>query len=117
MAENNIKKDVSNIINIKDNLKGKKLLRILVDLILSNENKVVKEAVFGVIPKEKLESIKSSFSDKDIIYDNVIFKRARNSYLHHYRRIIKPLLKLIEIHSNNAHCQKIIDSISIIKNF
>ena len=115
-GESKLKKELANIANIKANYSSKKLLKLLINTILSYEDRVIKDVIFEVVPKEDLESINFSLLKENITYEGVVYGKARKSYVHHYRQILKPVLELLDFHTNNKHDEKIIEGLRIIKN-
>ena len=114
-GESKIKKKLANVANIKANYSSKKLLKLLIKTILSHEDKVIKDAIFEVVPKVDLVSINSSLLKENITYEGAVYEKARKSYVHHYRQIFKPVLELLDFHTNNKHDEKIIEGLKIIK--
>ena len=71
-GERRLKKEVATIVNIKEAYNSKKILKLLVDIILSNQDEVIKDAVFAVVPKDQLELIKANFVNKSITYESLV---------------------------------------------
>lgn len=114
-ADNRLKRELSAMINIKDSCNNKQVLKLLIDTILSNQDKVIKDVVFEVIPKSQLELIKSNFTGKKTSYEDLVYDRARRSYIHHYRAVLKPILELLDFYPSNEYDKRIINGIKIIK--
>ena len=112
---NKLIKELSQIVEIKGNFSRKKALNILIDTIFANEDGIIKEVIYPVISKEKLEALRSGNGNKPITYNGLVYERARASYVHHYRRMLAPVLDLLEFNSNNAAYQPIIEALGIIK--
>ena len=116
-GEHRLKKELSEIVNIRDSCNSKKLLKLLVETILSNEDKVIQDVIFSVVPKDHLESIKSKFTKQNISYDDLVFEKSRKSYIHHYRKALKSILELLDFYTNNDHDEKIISAVNIVKEY
>lgn len=114
-ADNKLKRELSAMINIKDSCSNKQVLKLLIDTILSNQDKVIKDVVFEVIPKSQLELIKSNFAGKKISYEDLIYDKARRSYIHHYRAFLKPVLELLDFYPSNEYDKRIIKGIEIVR--
>ncbi len=62
-----------------------------------------------------MEDIHKKDNEKQITYDSLVHERARNSYVHHYRRMIAPVLELLEFDTRNMHYQSIIEALDASK--
>ena len=114
-GEKKIKKSLSKVTEIKKIYDNKETLKLLVDTILSNKNVVVKQAIFPVISENELEAIQSELNTTTESYDDLVYNKARKSYIHHYRRMLIPVLELLEFCSNNKSYQPIIEAVEVIK--
>ncbi|MGC1181956.1 DUF4158 domain-containing protein [Legionella sp.] len=114
-GENKLRKELSKVIEIKKNCNRKVLLNTLISTILEREDEVIKTAIYSVVSKETLEAIHKKDPEKQNTYDSLIHDRARNSYVHHYRRMIAPVLELLEFDTRNTHYQPIIKALDMIQ--
>lgn len=114
-GENKLRKELSKVIEIKKSCNRKVLLNTLISTILQREDEVIKTAIYSVVSKETLEAIHKKDPKKQITYDSLVHDRARNSYVHHYRRMIAPVLELIEFDTRNTHYQPIIEGLGVIQ--
>ena len=114
-GENKLRKELSKVIEIKKSCNRKVLLNTLISTILQREDEVIKTAIYSVVSKETLEAIQKKDPKKQITYDSLVNDRARNSYVHHYRRMIAPVLELIEFDTRNTHYQPIIEGLGVIQ--
>jgi hypothetical protein len=57
-GERRLRKDLSVILNLKESCNNKKVLKLLVETILSNHDKVIQDVVFPIISKAQLELIR-----------------------------------------------------------
>jgi len=114
-GENKLRKELSKVIEIKKSCNQKVILNTLINAILEHENDVIKSAIYPIISKETLETIRAKDSEKQITYNGLVHDRARNSYIHHYRRMLSPVLELLEFETRNIHYQLIIDALAVIK--
>ncbi len=114
-GENKLRKELSKVIEIKKSCNQKVILNTLINAILEHENDVIKSAIYPIISKETLETIRAKDPEKQITYNGLVHDRARNSYIHHYRRMLSPVLELLEFETRNIHYQPIIDALAVIK--
>lgn len=114
-SENKLKEEQSKVAEIKKIYNTKELLYQLAVLILSNKEKVIQDAIFPVVPEEKLELYKDIQDGNAPSYDQLVHQYSRNSYLHHYRRLLSPVLGLLSFETNNQAYQAIIDALQVVK--
>ena len=114
-GENKLKKQLSKVVEIKKGCNTKMLLNTLVATILEREDQVIKTAIYPVVSKESLEAVQEKNTGKPASYDSLVHDRARNSYLHHYRRMVAPVLELLEFDTGNTHYKPIIQALALMK--
>ena len=107
--------ELSDVTTIKRACSLKQLLRLLIATIISNEDKVIKNAIYPVTPKIQLQALLDDESNIDYSYTRLVHERARNSYLHHYRGLLEPILALLDFRSNNTAYQPIITALKLIQ--
>jgi TnpA family transposase len=112
-GETKLKKELSQVIEIKKSCSTKELLNTLISTILLNEDKVIKEAIYPIFPKAQLEAIKNN--EQTISYEYLVHTRAKGSYVHHYRRLLVPILELMEFHTNDPRYESVVEALGIIK--
>ena len=113
-GENKLKKELSQVKAIKKSCSNKKLLKLLITTIFNNEDKVVKEAFYTVIPKTQLQAMLDG-DGLDNIYDSLVHDHARSSFAHHYRRMLAPVLELLAFNSNNVYYASMLEGIKLIR--
>lgn len=113
-AENKLRTDLASALEIKKGLKNQEVLELLAMVILEHPDDIIREAIFPVVPKERLEKVLGK-NNKKPTYIGLVHDRARNSYLHHYRRMLVPVLELLEFNSSNSKYKPIIEALMIIK--
>lgn len=114
-GENKLRKELSKVIEIKKSCNRKVLLNTLIKTILEREDEVIKTAIYSVVSKETLEAVRKKDPEKQITYDSLVHDRARNSYVHHYRRMIAPVLELLEFDTRNTHYKPVIEALNVIQ--
>lgn len=114
-GEKKLKKDLSQVVEIKKGCNRKALLNTLISTIIEREDQVIKKAIYPVISKERLEAAQDQNTKKPISYDGLVHERSRNSYLKHYRRMLAPVLELLNFNTNNTHYQPIIEALTLIQ--
>jgi TnpA family transposase len=115
-AEKRLIKELGASTNIKQSYSRKSILNLLIDTIFSHEDNIVKEAIYSVISKNQLKKIRSkSEGDYQIGYKDIIYLKARKSYVGYYRRILSPIIKLLNFNTNNKNYKNFIEALSHIK--
>ncbi len=114
-GKNKLQRELSTIVEIKRGCSQKTLLKMLAVTILGNENSIIKEAIYPVISKDRLEAIKEDGKDIQQTYEHLVHNRSRSSYVHHYRRMLAPVLEILNFNSNNERYQPIVEALDFIK--
>ena len=112
-GEIRLRNEIAQLANIKSNCNNKKTLHKLAVVILANQDKTIKEAILPIISIAELEAIKNAHLNQS--YQSLLHDKARLSYVHHYRKMLSPILNLITFNSNNESYQPIIEALQIIK--
>lgn len=115
-GEKKLRNELSKVVNIKENYNKKAILDLLIATIVSNEENIVKEAIYPVISKETLLKIKSKNGGRMPTFDDLTYENTRQSYVSHYRKLLAPIVDLLIFNSNNAAYQPIIEALNVIKN-
>lgn len=112
-GENKLKNELIKVTSIKHSCNNRGLLRKLATTILDHKEEIIKDAIFPVISEKHLEDIKNNYSGSS--YQNLVHEHSRNSYVHHYRRMLAPILELLVFNSNNTSYKPIIEALEIIQ--
>src|SRR5687768_5198653 len=115
-GERKLRRDLSQVIEIKKGCSKKFLLNTLITTILNNENEIIKKAIYPVVPKELLLAEQNGYINEPVSYEGLLHERVRKSYIHHYRQMLAPVLELLDFHTNNSHDQPVIEALQIIQN-
>ena len=113
-GKNKLKKNAAKTTSIKNTYNQKTLLGKLASAILNNEDGVVRDAIYPIVPKETLEEI-CAYQSTPPSYEQLVHEQARSSYTHHYRRMLFPILELIDFRSSNTQFQPIVEALETIK--
>ncbi|MBT4735558.1 MAG: Tn3 family transposase, partial [Candidatus Marinimicrobia bacterium] len=113
-GENKLKKDLSKVTEIKKSCNAKQLLNSLITALLKHEDEVIKDAIYPIIPKETLEAAIKADENMNL-YDTLVHERARRSFAHHYRRMLAPILELLQFNANNMHYNEMLEGIKLIQ--
>jgi len=90
--------------------------RLLVDIAIaaiSDPKGVVEDVIFPVVGVTKLQAVVAEYEAKGGL-DQRIQRVMRGSYASHYRRMLPPLLSVLEFRSNNASWQPILAALQLI---
>ena len=99
-------------------VKGKtQLLYQIAQAALAHPEGTVREVIYPIAAPEILQSLVEELSSNGTTYRQQVHKVLRRSYLYHYRRMLPPLLELLEFRSNNTSYQPIIESLALLKKY
>lgn len=90
--------------------------RLLVDIALaaiSEPKGVVEDVIYPVVGVAKLQAVVNEYEAKGSL-DQRIQKVMRGSYASHYRRMLPPLLSVLEFRSNNRSWQPMLEALRLI---
>lgn len=111
-----LQREASRLPEIKKNYSKNDLLQALIQAILNNEDKVVREAIYPNISKEDLLFAQSAEeAPQSLGYNRKLNDSIRKSYIYHYRRMIVPVLDLLEFYSHNLNDKLLIQALDHIK--
>jgi len=116
-GERKLRKDLSQVVEIKNGCSKRVLLNTLITTILNHENEIIKDAIYPVVPKEHLLGEQNGEGKKSASYEGLLYDRVRRSYIHHYRRMLAPVLELLDFHANNINDQPIIEALQLMRNY
>jgi hypothetical protein len=114
-GENKSKAKFSKLKEIRRNYDNKRVLKILVDTILDNEEDVINKAIYPKLSKKKLLDVQQQLSTKKLAnkFSDLLYYSTRESFARYYRKVIVPIIEVLEFDS--ASSSKIIDVINLIK--
>lgn len=115
-GERKLRRDLSQVIEIKKGCTKKSLLNTLITTILNHEDEIIKDAIYPIVPKDILLVERDGDAKEPVSYEGLLHKRVRKSYIHHYRQMLAPVLGLLDFHTNNINDQPIIEALQIIQN-
>ena len=84
---------------------------------LAHPSKPVEEVIYPVASPEKLQALIDEKERTGATYQEKVYTRIRTSYLHHYRRMVPPLLETLEFKSNNATHRPAIEALALLKRY
>lgn len=93
------------------------LLYQIAQVALAHPEGTVQEVIYPVASPEILQSLVEELTSNGTTYRQRVHKVLRRSYVYHYRRMLPPLLELLEFRSNNTSYQPIIESLALLKKY
>lgn len=113
-----LQREASRLPEIKKNYSKNDLLQTLIQAILNNEDKVVREAIYPNVSKEDLLFAQSAEeAPQSLGYNKKLNESIRKSYIYHYRRMIVPVLDLLDFYSHNLNDKSLIQALDHIKKY
>ena len=111
-AENKIDKQ---LLEHFKHVRGKNtLLFKLAEAAIEQPEGVIKDVLYPTVSLETLKNVVVEFKSKGKPYQEEVHHIVRRSYSHHYRRMIAPLLKVLDFHCNNDNHQPIITALNYL---
>ena len=93
----------------------KALLFKIVQLALENPDATIRDALFPLIGENTFNALVKEFEASSPFYNEQVDLVACNSYKSHYRRMVPPILEVLEFRCNNQHHRPVLDAITILK--
>ena len=118
-ARNYIKKQFSNISEIKKVYSKNELLYKIAQACINYPEGKINKHIFPSVPEAKFVDIINEYLNKKNAssFSEVVHKRARSSYVCHYRRMLERILNLFEFNANNDSVKTFLDAIALIKEY
>jgi TnpA family transposase len=91
------------------------LLKIL-QAVLAEPDKSVRELIYPLIGSEvEAQELVSELENLSPAFREQVQERMRESYRLHYRRLLAPVLEVLELGTNQSNCQPLLDGLKLIK--
>jgi TnpA family transposase len=87
----------------------------LAEAAIEKPDGVVKDVLFPVVSKDTLKELVKEFKASGSEYQKTLHTVIRSSYSNHYRRMLQPILDILEFKSNNASHKPVIKALAYIK--
>lgn len=84
---------------------------------LAHPDQAVKEVIYPIASPTKLQALIQERESSGATYREKVYTRIRASYLHHYRRMVPPLLAALEFKSNNETHRPAIQALALLKRY
>lgn len=91
------------------------LLFKIADAAVNNPEGAVKDVVFPVVSEAVLRGLVKECRSTGPAFQQKVHKVLRASYGNHYRRMVSPLLDVLEFRSNNAAHKPVLQALAVIK--
>lgn len=92
------------------------LLYALAEAAVAHPDGTVREVVYPVVPEPTLRAVVQEFQAAGS-YQHQVRGVMRGSYRHHYRRMLPPLLQVLEFQSNNALHRPVIQALALLRKY
>lgn len=93
------------------------LLFLIADASLANPDGVVREVIYPVVGEQTLHDLKAEWNATGVSYRQQVQVVQRDTYRHHYRRMMPPVLKSLEFRSNNAAHRPVLDAVELVQKY
>ncbi|NTW01358.1 MAG: DUF4158 domain-containing protein, partial [Oscillochloris sp.] len=93
------------------------LLRKLAQAAVANPDGIVREVLYPVVNEELLKDLVAELSTTDRVVERAVQMTLRRSYGHHYRRMVPPILQILQFRSNNAIHRPLIGALELLTRY
>jgi hypothetical protein len=114
-AERRVTKELLQHIKHVANKTG--ILRQLAEAAVNHPDGITKEVLFRVVDERTLRDLITELHPISLVQRQRVQTVMRRSYGSHYRRMVPPLLHVLEFRSNNAVHRPVIEALDLIKRY
>ena len=93
------------------------VLRKLAEAAVAHPDGTVREVLFPVIGEQTLKDLVAELTTTDRLVQREVQTTMRRSYGHHYRRMVPPILHVLQFRSNNASHQPLIQALDLLTRY
>ena len=93
------------------------LLRNLAQAAVANPDGIVREVLYPVVNEQVLKDLVAELSTTDRMVQRAVQTTIRRSYGHHYRRMVPPILQVLQFRSNNAIHRPLIGALELLTRY
>ncbi len=112
-AERKVTKELAG--GVREVSAKKALLFKIAQTVVENPDATIRDALFPIIGESTFNDLVEEFEASSPVYNEQVELMARNSYKSHYRRMVPPILEVLEFRCNNWPHRPVIDAITILK--
>lgn len=94
-----------------------KLLFEIAQATLEHPDQPVKDVVYPVVAPAKLQAVVAEFKAAGSSYHQRVYSIMRASYLHHYRRMVPPLLDSLEFCTHQESHRPVLKALDLLKQY
>jgi TnpA family transposase len=93
------------------------LLQSLAETALEHPDESIKEAIFPVVDEQTLHDLVIELQTTNLVKRQRVQRLIRQSYGHHYRRMVPPILRVLVFRSNNTVHRPIIQALEVLTRY
>ena len=93
------------------------LLFLIADASLSHPDGIVREVIYPVVGEQTLQDLKAEWNATGMSYHQQVQIVQRDTYRHHYRRMVPSLLDSLEFRSNNAAHRPVLEAVQLVHKY
>lgn len=93
-----------------------RLLFNLAEAMIENPDGVIKEVLYPIVGQARLEALVEEAKHTGT-YQRAVQTRIGGSYSYHYRRMLPPLLEVLEFRSNNERHRPLINALKVVQTY
>lgn len=111
-AERTVEKEILDEIKRIANKTG--LLRKLAEAAVAHPDGIVREVVYPVVGEQTLKDLIVELGTTERVVAKAVQTKMRRSYGHHYRRMVPPILAVLQFQSNNSIHRPVIEALDLM---
>ncbi|MEI7449942.1 MAG: Tn3 family transposase [Desulfomonile sp.] len=114
-ADRTLEKEISG--NIRKIFGKNQILYRIADIVTNNPDGTVREVLFPEIGEEVFHRLVEESRQGEASYEVVRSQVIRRKYRHSYRRMMKPVLDVLEFRSNNSAYDPLLKGIELVRRY
>lgn len=93
------------------------LLRKLAQAAVANPDGIVREVLYPMVNEQVLKALVAELATTEHVVERAVQTKIRRSYGHHYRRMVPPILQVLQFRSNNAIHRPLIGALELLTRY
>lgn len=114
-AERSVEKELIKELKKVANKTG--VLRKLVTAAVEKPDGIVREVLYPVVGEQTLKDLVVELGTTERAVERAVQTQVRRSYGHHYRRMVPPIIKMLQFQSNNSTYRPLIDALDLLTRY
>lgn len=114
-AERTVERDLFTELKKVANKTG--VLRKLVTAAVDHPDGIVRDVLYPVVGEQTLKDLVVELGTTERAVERAVQTQVRRSYGHHYRRMVPPIITMLQFQSNNSRYRPLIDALALLTRY